>query len=69
MSEFIDTLRNFLTLCPGGGAFDSLYCPEGRVFVQNDCPRGRLLLPSSRVLQVCPGGGGGGWLWMKLIPA
>ena len=27
----------FLTLCPRGGAFDSLYCPKGRVFVQNDC--------------------------------
>ena len=40
-------------MCPGGGAFDSLFCPEGRVFVHNDCPRGGFLLPSSRV----PGGG------------
>ena len=51
----------FLTLCPGGGAFDSLYCPKGRVSVQNDCPGGGFLLPSSRVP--------GGWLWIKLIPA
>ena len=48
-----------------GRAFDSLYCLEGRVFVQNDCLGGRVLLPSSRVPGVCPGGG----LWMKLIPA
>ena len=46
-------------------AFDFLFCPEGRVFVHNDCPEGGVLLPSSRVPGVCPGG----WLWMKLIPA
>ena len=28
MSEFIDTSVRFLTLCPGGGAFDSLFCPR-----------------------------------------
>ena len=50
------TLSNFLTLCPEGGAFDSLYCPEGRAFVPNDCPGEGLLLPSSRVTGVCPGG-------------
>ena len=49
-------LWNFLTLCPGGGAFDSLFCPEGKVFVQNDCLGGGVLLPSSRVPGVCPGG-------------
>ena len=52
-------VSEFITLCPGGGAFDSLFCPEGRVFVHNDCPGGGFLLPSSRVP--------GGWLWMKLI--
>ena len=36
MSEFIDTFTD--TLCPKGGAFDSLFCTEGRVFVHNDCP-------------------------------
>ena len=65
MSEFIDTFVKFSNLCPGGGAFDSLYCPEGRAFVQNDCLGGRVLLPSSRVPGVCPRGG---WLWIKLIP-
>ena len=65
VSEFTNTLWNFLTSCPVGGAFDSLYCLEGRVFVQNDCLGGRVLLPSSRVSGVCPRGG----LWMKLIPA
>ena len=29
-------------------------------------PGGGFLLPSSRVPGVCPGGG---WFWMKLIPA
>ena len=53
MSEFIDIFVKFsLTLCPGGGAFDSLFCPEGRGFVHNDCPWGGFLPPSSRV----PGG-------------
>ena len=28
---------------------------------------GGFLLPSSRVPRVCPGGGG--WLWMRLMPA
>ena len=50
VSEFIDTFVNFLSLCPGGGAFGSLFCPEGRVFVHNDCPGGRVFAPSSRVL-------------------
>ena len=58
MSEFIDAL------CPGDGAFDSLFCPEGRVFVQNDCPGEGFLLPSGRVR-----GLSWGWFWMKLIPA
>ena len=40
VSEFIDTFVKFLTLCPKGGAFDSLFCPEGRVFIHNDCPGG-----------------------------
>ena len=35
----------FLTLCPKGGAFDSLFCPKGRVFVHNDCPGGRIFAP------------------------
>ena len=57
VSEFIDIFVKFsLTLCPGGGAFDSLFCPKGRVFVHNDCPGGRVLLPSSRIPGVCPGG-------------
>ena len=49
----------FFTLCPKGGALDSLFCPEGRVFVHNDCAGGTVLLPSSRVLSrgVAPGGG------------
>ena len=71
VSEFIDTFMKFSnfipgTLCPKGGAFDSLFCLEGGVFVHNDCPGGGFLLPSSRVLGVCPRGG---WFWMKLIPA
>ena len=62
VSEFIDTFVKFLTLCPGDGAFDSLFCPEGRDFVQNDClGGGEFLLPSSRIP--------GGWFWMKLVPA
>ena len=32
-------------MCPGGGAFDSLFCPEGRAFVHNDCPGGRVFAP------------------------
>ena len=60
VSEFIDIFVKFLTLCPGDGAFDSLFCPEGRVFVRNDCPGGRVLLPSSRVPGICPGGDGFG---------
>ena len=32
MSEFIDTLWNFLTLCPEGGGFDSLYCSKGGLY-------------------------------------
>ena len=41
VSEFIDTFVKFLTLCPGGRAFDSLFCPEGRVFVPfKSCPGG-----------------------------
>ena len=48
-----------------GGAFDSLFCPNRRVFIQNDCPGGESLLPSSRVLGICPRG----WLWLKSIPA
>ena len=50
-----------------GGAFDSLFCPKGRVFVHNDCPGGGFCslqdVPWPFVL------GGGGWFWMKLIPA
>ena len=52
MSEFIDTFVNFLTLCPGSGAFDSLFCPEGRVFVHSGCPGGRVFAP----FKSCPGG-------------
>ena len=55
-----------MTLCPGGGAFDSLFCPEGRVFVHNYCPGGGFLLPSSHVPGVVPVDG---WFWMKLILA
>ena len=40
-------------------------CPEGRVLYTMIVPGGGLLLPSSRVLEVCVcvcvGGGGGGW--------
>ena len=54
VSEFIDTFVNFLTLCPGGGAFDFLFCPEGRVFVQNGCPGGEGFCS----LQVVSRGGG-----------
>ena len=57
VSEFIDIFVKFLTLCPRGGAFDSLFCPEGRGFVHNDCPRGRVLPPSCRVPGVCFEGG------------
>ena len=39
------------TVCPGGGAFDSLFCPEGRVFVDNDCHMGRVFAP----FKSCPG--------------
>ena len=67
MSEFIDKFVNsFVTVCPKGGAFDSLFCPKGRVFVHNDCPGGGFLLHSSLVPGFCPGGEEG---WMKLIPA
>ena len=38
--------------CPGGGAFDSLFCPGGRVFVHNYCPGGRVFAP----FESCPGG-------------
>ena len=44
VSEFIDIFVKF-SLCPGDGAFDSLFCPEGRVFVHNDCPGGRVFAP------------------------
>ena len=59
VSEFIDMLWNSLTLCSGGGAFDSLFCPEGRVFVHNDCPGERVFDP----FKSCPGGDGYGWNW------
>ena len=41
-----------------GGVFDSPFCPGGRGFVHNDCHGGGggFLRPSSRVLEVCPGG-------------
>ena len=65
VSEFIDIFVKFSNFMAQGYGFDSLFCPEGRVFVHNDCPGGGFLLPSSRV----PEGGGGGWLWLKLIPA
>ena len=48
-----------------GWAFDSLFCPEGRVFVHNDCPGGKGFCS----LHVVSSGGGGGWKWIKLIPA
>ena len=50
----------FLTLCPKGGAFDSLFCPEERVLYTMIVQRGGFLLPSSRVPGVCPGGDGFG---------
>ena len=52
VSEFIDMFVKSLTLCPGGGAFDSLFCPEGRVFVNNDRPGGKIFAP----FKSCPGG-------------
>ena len=63
VSEFIDT---FVNLCLKGGAFDSLFCPEGRVLYT-------MIVPGEGFcsLQVVSRGfsGGGGWFWMKLIPA
>ena len=65
MSEFTDIFVKFLTLCPGGGAFVSLFSPEGRVFVHSDCPGGRVFAP----FKSCPGGlSRGVWFRMKLIP-
>ena len=55
VSEFIDIFVKFYTLCPGGGAFDSLFCPKGRVFVHNNCLGGRVFAS----FKSCPGGGGG----------
>ena len=52
VSEFTDIFMKFLTLCPGGGAFDSLFCPEGRVFVHSDCHGGGGFAP----FKSCPGG-------------
>ena len=52
VSEFIDIFVKFLTLCPGDGAFDSLFCPEERGFVHSDCPGGGFLPP----FESCPGG-------------
>ena len=60
VSEFTDTFVKFLTLCPGGESFNSLFCPEGRAFVHNDCARGGFWLPSSHVPGVCPRGDGFG---------
>ena len=43
------------------------YVPR-EAFVHNDCPAGRAFVP----FKSCPGGlsrEGGGWFWMKLIPA
>ena len=51
-SEFIDTFID--TLCPKGGAFDSLFVPRGGFMYTMIVPREGSLLPSSRV----PGGGG-----------
>ena len=50
----------FLTLCPGGGAFDSLFRPEGRVSVHNDYPEGVCSL------QVVSRGGGGGMVLVEI---
>ena len=51
----------FLTLYPGGGAFDSLFVPRGSFLYTMFLPGGGFLLPSSHVPR--------GWFWMKLIPA
>ena len=48
VSEFIDIFVKFLTLCPGGGTFDSMFCPEGRrVFLYTMIVPGGGFLPSS----------------------
>ena len=54
--EFKDMFVKFSNFMSRGGAFDSIFCPEGRIFVHNDCLGGRVLLSSSRVPGVCPGG-------------
>ena len=67
VSEFIDIFVKFADFMSRGWGFDSLFCPKGRVFVHNDCPGGRVFAS----FKLCPRGlsWGGGWLWLKLIPA
>ena len=38
------------------GLLTPYFVPKGRVFVHNDCPGGGVLLPSSRIPGVSPGG-------------
>ena len=62
MAEFIDIFVKFSNLCPGGGAFDSLFVPRGGVlYTMIVREGGRVFAP----FESCPGG----WFWMKLIPA
>ena len=63
VSEFIDIFVKFSHV-PGVGLLTPCSVPRGGFLYTVIVPGGGFLLHSSRVL-----GGGGGWLWMKLIPA
>ena len=55
--EIVSEFSNFMSR---GGAFDSLFCPGEGFLYTIIVPGGGFLLPSSRVLEVCPGGDGFG---------
>ena len=52
-------ISNFLTLCPGGGAFDSFSVPSGGFLYTMIVLGAGFLLPSSRVPGVVRGDGFG----------
>ena len=72
VSEFIDIfvkLSNFIFYVPGVGLLTPCSVPRGAFLYTMIVPgEGLFFLQVESWLSV-PGGGGVGWLWMKLIPA
>ena len=63
VSEFLDIFVTFSNFMSRGGLLTPCSVPRGGFLYTMIVPGGGFLLPSNRVPR------GGGWFWMKLIPA